>query len=420
MEPAGNVRPSVELPVPQVEVLSGSVYDLDELRAGGGRSIHDFADDERADGIGDGTGVFHAHRVAGVDQRIAKAIHSLQDEAVDAGIDHDTDEEIRGTGPGHRVGHSVQGHGLHANGRGAGEHDQIVRGAEAGGSIDGERRGHGLELAQQECLACADVGLDGVHRVEVDVHVVSDQGAGARVDEGIEGRIAQGTIHQVRERAPIRAHDGGRVEHGADARVARRKERFVGRPAQAEAVVDVPGHVDEAVGRPVEIVVLAAFPAVAVVVANGALDGEVAHPRLPIHHRAQRVEIDGRAGRIIRRADRVDELENLRVIVGGRADVDRAFAELEAVGSRQEGRLAVDHGCAAGKVGVVVVGDIEAVAFKLEPVLDLEQLAARVVGKPFPDHVPVRPAHRRPLDTVARDQLMRLGHDVACHCTLHT
>src|SRR6185312_9851711 len=35
------------------------------------------------------------------------------------------------------------------------------------------------------------------------------------------------------------------------------------------------------------------------------------------------------------------------------------------------------------------------------------------------DHVPVRPAHRGSLDAVARDQLMRHGHDVACHCTLH-
>src|SRR6185436_6459150 len=36
------------------------------------------------------------------------------------------------------------------------------------------------------------------------------------------------------------------------------------------------------------------------------------------------------------------------------------------------------------------------------------------------DHVSTRPAYRGALDTVARDELVRLGHDVNCHSTLHT
>ena len=146
---------------------------------------------------------------------------------------------------------------------------------------------------------------------------------------------------------------------------------------------------NEAGGGLIQVIVLAPFPAEAVPVADRALDGEVAHPRLPVDRRAKPDRVDERIGRVLCGADGIDERVDRRVIIGGKADVHRALAEHETVGRGHKGRHAVEQDGAPLQVGVVVGGGVVAVFVKLEPVFELEQLPAGVVWEPLANHVPV-------------------------------
>ena len=55
---------------------------------------------------------------------------------------------------------------------------------------------------------------------------------------------------QFEERAPVRTGDSRGIEHSNDPRIVGAKERFVGRPAEAQAVIEVPGHMlKKTIGR---------------------------------------------------------------------------------------------------------------------------------------------------------------------------
>ena len=62
---------------------------------------------------------------------------------------------------------------------------------------------------------------------------------------------------------------------------------------------DAPGHVNETGGSLVKVIVLAPFPPETVPIADRALNGEVAHPRLPIDRSAEQDRIDERIGRVL-------------------------------------------------------------------------------------------------------------------------
>ena len=99
-------------------------------------------------------------------------------------------------------------------------------------------------------MALADIRFDGVHDRHVDVDAVGDKGADTRVDKGIEVIVAEGAADQFEERAPVRTRDSRGIEHSNYPRIVGAKERFVGRPAQSQAVIEVPWHMlKKTVGR---------------------------------------------------------------------------------------------------------------------------------------------------------------------------
>ena len=306
----------------------------------------------------------------------------LDRQGVPGGAERHVQTPIRHGGPGDRVSDAVDSDRVHLDRRISCERDEVVRRRvrPAGGEV---RRVCGGQPGQNAGARAGEIALQGAGRGDVDAAGLErgESGVHHGIDVGGEHR----SLAQFLERAPVRATEGRRLVnllHRAVGEVG--GKQLLSRPpgaAVAEDNIVVPDEQGPlAVHRLVAIHVLFVLAAKSIPITDGMFDRKRPHPLLHVR--------DGLQARRIGRVRRIDQREDIGVVVGGA--VDGARQVIPAVTGQLfvavRARVIVERA-----PGIIVEAHLLGIGrVEFEPRLKFVEKAVRVVREIFIDHFVAR------------------------------